>query len=94
MLDPEEHEGVPSNRQSPSPRGDDELLALFKARRDRLLAMVRRRVGPRLIAKIDPEDVLQDVFLRAQPGVDRPTRRPPSIASGGSTAWPGAGRSS
>jgi RNA polymerase sigma-70 factor (ECF subfamily) len=27
--------------------------------------MVRRRVGPRLIAKIDPEDVLQDVFVRA-----------------------------
>ena len=28
--------------------------------------MVRRRVGPRLVAKIDPEDVLQEVFLRAK----------------------------
>jgi RNA polymerase sigma-70 factor (ECF subfamily) len=51
---------------SPSPDGDDDLLALFKARGDRLLAMVRRRVGPRLIGRIDPEDVLQDVFVRAR----------------------------
>jgi RNA polymerase sigma-70 factor (ECF subfamily) len=27
--------------------------------------MIRRRVGPRLIVRIDPEDVLQDVFVRA-----------------------------
>lgn len=49
-----------------APTGDEELLALFESRRERLLAMIRRRVGPRLTAKIDPEDVLQDVFLRAQ----------------------------
>jgi RNA polymerase sigma-70 factor (ECF subfamily) len=45
--------------------GDDALIRLFRSRRERLLAMVRRRVGPRLIARIDPEDVLQDVFVRA-----------------------------
>jgi RNA polymerase sigma factor (sigma-70 family) len=28
--------------------------------------MVRRRVGPRLLARIDPEAVVQDVFLRAR----------------------------
>ena len=59
-------DGFPFGGESPSARGDDDLLALFKARRDRLLAMVRKRVGPRLVARIDPEDVLQDVFLRAQ----------------------------
>jgi RNA polymerase sigma-70 factor (ECF subfamily) len=49
-----------------SPHGDGELVSLFESRRDRLLAMIRRRVGPRLAAKIDAEDVLQDVFVRAQ----------------------------
>jgi RNA polymerase sigma-70 factor (ECF subfamily) len=53
------------NREPLKPAGDDELLALFEARRNRLRTMVRRRVGPKLIARIDPEDVLQDVFLRA-----------------------------
>jgi RNA polymerase sigma-70 factor (ECF subfamily) len=28
--------------------------------------MVRRRVGSRLVARIDPEDVLQEVYLRAR----------------------------
>ncbi len=61
-----EKEGYSLDSGSPTPGGDDDLLTLFEARRDRLLAMVRRRVGPRLIARIDPEDVLQDVFLRAR----------------------------
>jgi RNA polymerase sigma-70 factor (ECF subfamily) len=56
--------------------GDDSLVSLFEAQRGRLLAMVTRRLGPRLAAKIDPESVLQDVFLRAwkEWNVQRPPR--------------------
>jgi len=61
-----EGEGFSSKSEVPSPDEDDDLLAFFTASRSRLMAMVRRRVGPRLIARIDPEDVLQDVFLRAE----------------------------
>jgi RNA polymerase sigma-70 factor (ECF subfamily) len=61
-----EDEGSALPGEAASPDRDDALVSLFEAGRSRLLAMVRRRVGPRLIAKIDPEDVLQDVFLRAR----------------------------
>ena len=51
---------------APAGTGEDDLLALYNARRKRLVAMVRRRAGPKLALRIDPEGVLQDVFLRAR----------------------------
>ena len=38
---------------------------LFEQHRDRLLAMVRRRIDPTLAVRIDPEEVLNDAFLQA-----------------------------
>ena len=78
-----EDEESPLESVTPTPDGDAELLALFKARRGRLAAMVRRRVGPRLIAKIDPDDVLQDVFIRASREwiSNPPPRRAPRVVA-------------
>jgi DNA-directed RNA polymerase specialized sigma24 family protein len=66
MAPADDEQGHSAGDQSPARAKSDELIALFKARRDRLVAMVRRRVGSRLIARIDPEDVLQEVYLRAR----------------------------
>jgi RNA polymerase sigma-70 factor (ECF subfamily) len=41
------------------------LGKLFEQHRARLLAMVRRRIDPALSARVDPEDVLEEAFLRA-----------------------------
>jgi RNA polymerase sigma-70 factor (ECF subfamily) len=41
------------------------LAKLFDGHRARLLAMVRRRIDPALAARVDPEDVLGEAFLRA-----------------------------
>ena len=47
--------------------GEDAALApLFEAQRDRLVRMIHFRLDPRLIGRIDPEDVVQEVFLAAQ----------------------------
>jgi RNA polymerase sigma-70 factor (ECF subfamily) len=42
------------------------LGQLFEEHRPRLLAMLQRRIDPSLSAKLDPEDVLNQAFLRAQ----------------------------
>jgi RNA polymerase sigma-70 factor, ECF subfamily len=39
---------------------------LFDEHRTRLLAMLRRRVDPRLRARLDAEDILQDAYLLAR----------------------------
>jgi len=39
---------------------------LFDEHRTRLLAMLKRRIDPRLQARFDPEDILQDAYLVAQ----------------------------
>jgi RNA polymerase sigma-70 factor (ECF subfamily) len=39
---------------------------VFDEHRPRLLAMVRRRIDPRLRARLDAEDILQDAYLLAQ----------------------------
>ncbi len=47
--------------------GDDAAFApLFEAQRDRLRRMVQFRLDPRLFGRIDPEDVVQEVYLAAQ----------------------------
>jgi DNA-directed RNA polymerase specialized sigma24 family protein len=43
------------------------LDAAFERLRPRLLAMVGRRVGSKLAARIDPEGVVQEAYLRARP---------------------------
>ena len=47
--------------------GDDEAFApLFEAHRERLRRMVHFRMDPRLLGRIDPEDVVQEVYIAAQ----------------------------
>jgi len=47
--------------------GDDAAFGpLFEAQRDRLRRMVQFRLDPRLCGRVDPEDVVQEVFLDAQ----------------------------
>jgi DNA-directed RNA polymerase specialized sigma24 family protein len=43
------------------------LSAAFERLRPRLLAMINRRIGRQLAARIDPEGVLQEAYLRARP---------------------------
>ncbi|MCR9246719.1 MAG: sigma-70 family RNA polymerase sigma factor [bacterium] len=46
--------------------GDDAALAgLFDQERQRVLRMVQFRLDPRLIGRIDPEDVVQETYLEA-----------------------------
>src|SRR5438128_856955 len=41
------------------------LAQVFEEHRPRLLAMVRRRIDPAIAARIEPEDILQEAFIRA-----------------------------
>jgi RNA polymerase sigma-70 factor (ECF subfamily) len=41
------------------------LAKLLEGHRAQLLAMVRRRIDPALAARVDPEDILGEAFLRA-----------------------------
>src|SRR4051794_25956559 len=65
------------------PVGDlAEPTRLFQDYRPRLLGMLRRRIDPVLLARIDAEDVLHDTYVEAQ-------RRWPEFARSGTTpfAW-------
>lgn len=47
--------------------GDDGVLGtLFESHRERLSRMVAFRLDPRLVGRIDAEDVLQDTFMEAE----------------------------
>ena len=47
--------------------GDDAAFGpLFEQNRERLRRMVQFRLDPRLLGRVDPDDVVQDVFLDAQ----------------------------
>ena len=47
--------------------GDDAaFVRLFEMERARILRMVQFRLDPRLVGRIDPEDVVQDTFLDAR----------------------------
>jgi RNA polymerase sigma-70 factor (ECF subfamily) len=47
-------------------RTDEQALAeLFARHRDRLWRMVRVRLDPRLLSRVDPEDVLQEAYIDA-----------------------------
>lgn len=51
----------------PSMTGQTILADAFERLKPNLLAMIERRVGPKLAARIDPEGVVQEAFLRARP---------------------------
>jgi RNA polymerase sigma-70 factor, ECF subfamily len=47
--------------------GEDEVFgALFELHRDRLRRMVQFRLHPRLLGRVDADDVVQDIFLDAR----------------------------
>lgn len=56
--------------------GPTRLAELFAARRDRLRRLVGWRMDPRLRARLDPSDVLQEVFLDASKRLDEFLDRP------------------
>ncbi len=49
----------------------------FTAQRDRLRKMVDLRLDPRLKARVDTSDVLQDVYLEASKRLEEYVRKPP-----------------
>ena len=52
-------------------QGDESALAtLFDQHRDRLRRMVQFRLHPRLVRRIDPDDVLQEAWIAAQQRID------------------------
>jgi RNA polymerase sigma-70 factor (ECF subfamily) len=51
--------------------GPDDLGRLLEAYRSYLRLLARVRIGDRLRTKLDPEDVVQDAFLRAHRGFSR-----------------------
>jgi RNA polymerase sigma-70 factor (ECF subfamily) len=47
--------------------GEAILSGAFERLRPRLLAMVERRVGRKMAARVDPEGVVQEAYMRARP---------------------------
>ncbi|MFO1054326.1 MAG: sigma-70 family RNA polymerase sigma factor [Planctomycetota bacterium] len=62
-------------------KGDkDALAALFAQHRDRLRRMIEFRLHPKLLRRIDPDDVLQDAWLDAVQRIDSyAQQRDPSV---------------
>lgn len=58
-------------------RGNEEALGrLFHLHRARLRQMIRLRLNPRIQARVDPSDVLQDAFLDIQKRISGYARTP------------------
>jgi RNA polymerase sigma-70 factor (ECF subfamily) len=47
--------------------GEAILTGAFERLRPRLLAMIGRRIGPKLALRVDPEGVVHEAYLRARP---------------------------
>lgn len=56
-----------------------QLAAHFESLRPRLVAMLRRRISPKLSARIDPESIIQDAYLRAVRRWLSATEKPPIV---------------
>ena len=56
--------------------GHGALAALFGRHRDRLRRMVELRMDPRLQARLDPSDVLQEAYLEVARDLDAYLRDP------------------
>jgi RNA polymerase sigma-70 factor (ECF subfamily) len=70
-------------RKAPSSVSEFALLAkVFEEHRARLTEMIRRRIDPTLAARVDPEDILAEAFLRAR---DRWSSHDPAVLS--TYAW-------
>jgi RNA polymerase sigma factor (sigma-70 family) len=54
--------------------GYEELAELFESHRPRLEAWVKAQLSPRLAARVDPEGVVQNAFLRAAPRWEKARR--------------------
>ena len=59
--------------------GEAILAEAFERLRPRLLAMVGRRSGSKLAARIDPEGVVQEAFIRARPRWQSLTPKPDDL---------------
>jgi RNA polymerase sigma-70 factor (ECF subfamily) len=59
--------------------GEAILTGAFERLRPRLLAMIGRRIDRKLAARVDPEGVIQEAFLRAQPRWQALTPRPDDL---------------
>jgi RNA polymerase sigma-70 factor (ECF subfamily) len=59
--------------------GEAMLADAFQRLRPRLLAMIGRRIGSKLAARIDPEGVVQEAFVRARPRWQALTPRPDDL---------------
>lgn len=68
MSDPSDVEADPIPALEVRIRGGDEsaLATLFEHCRPRLLRMIDLRLDPRMRHRLDPEDILQEVFLDAR----------------------------
>lgn len=60
-----------------------DLERRFAAAADRVLLFIRTRLGPRLAAKVEPMDVLQETWVEAERGFERFASR----GEGAFTAW-------
>jgi RNA polymerase sigma-70 factor (ECF subfamily) len=59
--------------------GEAMLADAFQRLRPRLLAMITRRIGSKLAARIDPEGVVQEAFVRARPRWQALTPKPDDL---------------
>ena len=59
--------------------GEAMLADAFQRLRPRLLAMIGRRIGSKLAARIDPEGVVQEAFVRARPRWQALTPKPDDL---------------
>ncbi len=55
----------PSAEDSATPQTRSDLIAAFQENKDRLIRLIGMRLDRRLAGRIDPSDILQDTFLRA-----------------------------
>jgi RNA polymerase sigma-70 factor, ECF subfamily len=59
--------------------GEAIFTAAFERLRPRLVAMINRRISTRLVARIDPEGVVQEAFIRARPRWQALTPKPADL---------------
>jgi RNA polymerase sigma-70 factor (ECF subfamily) len=59
--------------------GEAILSDAFERLRPRLLAMIDRRIGPKLAARVDPEGVVHEAYLRARPRWQALSPRPADL---------------
>jgi RNA polymerase sigma factor (sigma-70 family) len=70
----------PASKPLPSSKPkEEELAALFESHRARLVAWVTAQLSPRLAARLGPEDVVQNAFLRAYPRWEKAQREVKSL---------------